>query len=129
MNKTSLQKLAFRSILLTSFMVASPAFAGDATKGAIAFKNKCQICHSVVAGQKGVMAPNLLNAVGRKAGSTDYAMYSPQLKAFGKVWTPNLLDTWLESPAKLVPGTRMTINVPNQADRDDLIAYLITLKK
>lgn len=125
----SIPNLVLRGALLAAALAATPAFAGDATKGAIAFKTKCQICHSVTAGQKAIMAPNLLKAVGRKAGSTDYAMYSPQLKAFGKVWTAALLDTWLESPAKLVPGTRMSINVPSQADRDDIVAYLVTLGK
>ena len=80
-------------------------------------------------GAKGTMAPNLLGVVGRKAGSTDFAMYSPQLKAYGKVWTPGLIDQWLASPAKLVPGARMGINVSDAKDRADAVAYLATLKK
>jgi hypothetical protein len=34
----------------------------------------------------GTLAPNLLGVVVRKAGSTDFSMYSPQL-TYGKVWT------------------------------------------
>jgi cytochrome c len=70
----------------------------------------------VGAGQKGTMAPNLLGVVGRKAGATDFAMYSPQLKAFGKAWTPALIDQWIAGPTKLVPGSRMAMVVPDAAD-------------
>lgn len=125
--KTLLTPAALLSALM---LAAAPAHAaGDAVKGAAAFKTKCQICHTVAPGAKGTLAPNLLGVVGRKAGSTDFSMYSPQLKAYGKVWTPALIDQWLTAPAKLVPGARMAINVPAKADRDDIIAYLGTLKK
>ena len=121
-------KLLTPAALLIAAAIATPAIAGDAAKGAALFKAKCQICHVIGNGQKGTMAPNLRGVVGRKAGSTDFVMYSPQLKAYGKTWNPELIDQWLSGPAKLVPGARMGINVPAKAERDDLIAYLGTLK-
>lgn len=124
-----MNKLLTPAAALLIAAVATPAAAaGDAAKGATLFKTKCQICHVIAAGQKGTMAPNLRGVVGRKAGSTDFAMYSPQLKAYGKTWNAALIDQWLTAPAKLVPGARMAINVPVKAERDDVIAYLSTLK-
>lgn len=74
------------------------------------------------------MGPNLYNVVGRKAGASDYAAYSPKLKAYGKAWTPELLDQWLLSPTKTVPGTRMVVAVPDARQRKEITAYLMALK-
>ena len=38
------------------------------------------------------------------------------------------LDRWLKGPQKLVPGTAMTVEVPNAAERRELIAYLAALR-
>jgi len=114
--------------LLLAATVATPAMAGDATKGAATFKVKCQLCHVVAPGAKATMAPNLSGVIGRKAGSTEFAMYSPQLKAYGKAWTPALIEKWLAGPTQLVPGARMAINVPDAKERGDIVAYLATLK-
>lgn len=117
------------ALALGAVAFSTPAVAaGDATKGAATFKVKCQLCHVIGAGQKPTMAPNLRGVVGRKAGSSDFAMYSPQLKAYAKPWNAALLDKWLAGPAALVPGSRMAINVASKEERDNLIAYLTTLK-
>ena len=108
---------------------APAAAAGDPAKGAASFKTKCQLCHVIGAGQKPTMAPNLLGVVGRKAGTTDFAMYSPQLKAYGKAWTPALIDQWIAGPTKLVPGSRMAMVIPDAVERANIVAYLGTLKK
>jgi cytochrome c len=119
----------FAVLALAAAAVSTPAMAaGDAVKGAATFKVKCQLCHVVGAGQKPTMAPNLRGVVGRKAGSSEFAMYSPQLKAYGKAWNAALLDKWLAGPTALVPGSRMAINVAAKPERDDIIAYLTTLK-
>ena len=124
-----MNKLLTPAALLIAAAIATPAAAaGDATKGAALFKAKCQICHVIAPGAKGTMAPNLRGVVGRKTGSTDFPMYSTQLKAYGKTWNAALIDQWLTAPAKLVPGARMAVNVTVKGERDDLIAYLTTLK-
>lgn len=120
---------AFSALVALGAVVSTPALAGDAAAGAALFKQRCQICHVTTPGQKPTLAPNLAGVVGRAAGSTDYTMYSPALKAYGKPWTPALLESWLMAPAKLVPGTKMVIAVPVTKERDDIIAYLGTLKK
>jgi len=44
-------------------------------------------------------------------------------------WDAATLDKWLTKPSDLVKGTKMTFpGLPNQADRDNVIAYLATLK-
>lgn len=112
-------------------LAATPAASTvmlQAQPGEALFKAKCQMCHSVVAGKKSAMGPNLRGVVGRKAATDAYAAYSPKLKAFGKVWTPELLDQWMQSPTKMVPGTRMIFAVPDAKQRKDIAAYLASQK-
>ena len=39
------------------------------------------------------------------------------------------LDAWLQGPGKFVGGTKMIYSVPDEKDRQDVIAYLKTLPK
>lgn len=87
----------------------------------------CRSCHSPEKGKNGV-GPSLFGIVGSKAGDIpDYA-FSPALKASGIVWNRDKLDTWLQGPMKMVPGTKMVITVPDAARRKAIIDYLETLK-
>jgi cytochrome c len=55
--------------------------------------------------------------------------YSAALKKSGITWDEASLDKWLQGPSKDVPGTKMIFpGLKEQADRDNLIAYLKTLK-
>lgn len=115
-------------VLTAAIFGAGPASAaGDAAKGAVIFK-RCAICHTVDAGKKSVVGPNLAGVVGRKAGSTDFA-YSSAMKTAGFTWTKEKLDTFIKAPAATVKGNRMAFSgVPNDADRADLIAFLASKK-
>lgn len=84
----------------------------------------CSACHSRQAGAPQRMGPNLQGLVGRKAGSSEGFAYSPALQASGIVWDAKTLDTYLAAPARMVPGTRMVIAVPDPARRQALIEYL-----
>lgn len=115
------------------FLFATLGVAGSTTASAAdangeqLFRMRCQGCHSNVPGRNSPIAPNLAGIVGRGAGKTGYA-YSPALKKADLVWTSDNLDKFLENPAKMLPGTRMPISVPDQAQRAALIAYLATVK-
>ena len=104
------------------------AVEGNAANGAALFKQRCSVCHYVVEDGAPHPGPLLKGVVGRKAGSTAFKGYSPALKASGKTWTAAGLDEFLVNPAKVVPGTFMVINIPNDAERHDVIAYLASLK-
>ena len=55
--------------------------------------------------------------------------YSDAMKKFGIVWDVKILDAYLESPQKVVPGNRMPYaGLNDPTDRTDLVTYLATLK-
>jgi len=86
----------------------------------------CRACHAVEAG-KNLVGPSLAGIVGSKAGAVPGYAFSPALKASGLVWTEDTLDRWLQGPARMVPGTKMMIGVPDPAARKAVIDYLKTL--
>lgn len=101
---------------------ASPA--ADTAPAAFAI---CRACHSVEAGRNGI-GPTLHGIVGSKAGDVAGFPFSPALKQSGITWDRQSLDTWLQGPMKMVPGTRMVIAVPDPAKRKAIIDYLETQK-
>ena len=109
-------------------LMAAPAFAADAEAGKALFTSKCGSCHTVEAG-KNKIGPSLAGIVGRKAGTAPGFQYSEALKAFGKDWTPDLLDSMIKDAKATVPGTKMVFaGLPADADRANLVAYLATAK-
>ena len=72
--------------------------------------------------------PSLAGIVGRKSGTTVGYKYSAAMTAANLTWDDATLDKFLTGPRQLVPGTRMSVSVPASADRQNLIAYLNTLK-
>jgi cytochrome c len=95
---------------------------GDAAAGQKSFEAKCKMCHG------GPMAPDLRGVYGRTSGTGTFARYSAGMKSAGIVWQQPTLDTYLQGPAKMVPGTIMAIAPVQQPDRNNIIAYLATLK-
>ena len=107
--------------------VALPAAAASGPDGEQLFRQRCQACHAATAGKVSPLGPNLAGVVGRKAGSLPYA-YSPALKASGLTWTRANLDKFLTGPAKMVPGTKMSIVVTDAGQRQALVKYLSTAR-
>ena len=66
---------------------------------------------------------------GRKSGTEPGYAYSSALKAQNVTWDEANLDAWLQVPSKFVRGTKMIYSVPDEKDRQDVIAYLKTLSK
>jgi cytochrome c len=114
---------AFGGLLTGSSSVQA---AGDATAGQQVFA-RCAACHSTKAGENKI-GPSLAGVVGRKSGSEPGYSYSPALKAANLTWDEHTLDQFLANPAADVHGTKMFISVPNATDRQNVIAYLQTLK-
>jgi cytochrome c len=119
--------LASAASVYALFVAASPAWAaGDATAGQQVFA-RCAACHSTKPNENKI-GPSLAGVVGRKSGSEPGYSYSPALKAANLTWDEHTLDQFLANPAADVHGTKMFISVPNATDRQNVIAYLQTLK-
>ena len=105
------------------------AAGGNVARGGTLFKQRCGVCHSLVADTGPRPGPTMQRLSGRKAGSVPNFKYSPALKGSNIVWTRPKLDQFLQAPAKVVPGTFMMVAVANPTDRADIVAYLDTLKR
>lgn len=100
---------------------------GDEAHGKQIFET-CGICHSNRPGEV-KLGPSLFGVVGRKAGSVPGFRYSPAVqKLTGVTWSPEQIFKWLADPSKMAAGTAMSFNLAGQKDREDVIAYLETLK-
>ena len=104
--------------------VSSGAPPGDVGKGQAFFNDNCSFCHAF---ESSGQAPSLAGVVGRKAGSLPGFSYTPAMKASGLTWSAPELDKFLAAPTSVVPGTAMTVDVPNASDRANVIAYLSSL--
>ena len=116
--------LAFNFLLV---IAAGPAMAADVEAGKTAFK-KCALCHTTEAG-KNKIGPSLFGIVGRKSATVENFNYSEAMKKFDHTWDGGTLDEYLADPRATVPGTKMIFpGIKDKTERDDVIAYLETLK-
>jgi cytochrome c len=99
--------------------------AGDVSHGKELYDSRCSGCHSIDQNRVG---PAHQGVFGRRAGQAPGFGYSPAVKASRIVWSEKTLNAWLTNPEKLIPGQRMGYSVTEANDREDLIAYLKTLK-
>ena len=115
------------------FCLGSPisASAGDVEAGEKVFK-KCKACHTVDQGGKNKVGPNLFGILDADAGQAEGFKYS---KAFlarveeGLTWTTENLDAWLENPQDFIKKSKMVLKIKKAEDRENVIAYLETLKE
>ena len=122
-----LKFLAPAVALLSAALILPAASAQSAPDGAALYRQRCVSCHSVTAGARAVLAPNLAGVIGRGAATTAFN-YSPALKGSRLVWTRANLDRFLTSPMRMVPGTRMVISVADAQQRTAILNYLATTR-
>jgi cytochrome c len=106
------------------FLAPKPGEAADIASGQAEF-NKCKICHSVEAGGRNMVGPNLHGIFGRQAATAGNFAYSEAMQKSGIVWDDETLAKYLHNPKELVPGGKMAF--PGIKDDDqiaNLLAYL-----
>ena len=113
---------------LALFLLAcSPLAAGaaDLAKGQRLFASRCASCHAVGPSARAGFGPQLNAVIGRRAGSTPDFRYSPAMLKSGIVWNEKTLAAFLDSPADVVPGTKMRFwGMSDARQVGDLLAYL-----
>lgn len=113
-------------MLALTILLPAAAAAQEPGEGERLFRQRCASCHALDAGQNRI-GPHLAGLLGRRAGSVEGARYSSALRNSGLVWDAPSLDRFLANPRQLTPGTSMSVSVPNEGQRQALIAFLQTL--
>ncbi len=116
-----------RTLIVAAALIAASTAAGlaqEVEKGTNSFK-KCLPCHSIGAGAKNKIGPELNGLDGRKAGSVPNFNYSDTNKNSGIVWDEATFKEYIKDPRAKIPGTKMTFpGIKNEQEINDLWAYL-----
>lgn len=122
--------VAASSALALACLNGAAQAAGDPAKGQAAFVRQCAICHTTEKGGDNRYGPNLFGIVGKTAGTVPGFAYTNAFKNRAKwEWTEDAIGSWMMFPSTMVPGTAMGVfQGIAERDRDDLAAYLATLK-
>lgn len=124
----TLKILLGKATILGAVLISLPgsAFAdekGDVDEGKALYEQKCTACHSI---DESRIGPLHRGIVGRKVASIPTFNYSDALRKLGGTWTRARIDTWLQNPQAMVPGTIMFFMVDQADERREIIAYLAT---
>lgn len=122
-------RLLLPALAVMGLALAPAAQAQNAEAGRTVY-NQCRACHTIEAGGRNGVGPNLHAVVGRRAGAVEGFRYSAPMRTAaegGLTWTPANLDRYLANPKDLIPGGSMAFaGLRNEQQRQDLIAWLAT---
>lgn len=112
-------------------LAGASAAAADAGEGEKVFK-KCKACHESEAGKHKV-GPSLHGVFGRKAGAAPGFDKYKGLEGADWTWDEAALDAYLQDPKKFTKDktgktASMVLKLPKKEERENIIAYLKTLK-
>ena len=98
----------------------------EITNGERQFARKCSVCHTLVPDGARRAGPTLYNLFGREAGTLPGYKYSQALLDSDIIWAEDTIHRLFTDGLDVVtPGTKMPVQrMKNEADRQDLIAYL-----
>lgn len=108
------------------WMASANSSAQSVERGRTVYQEHCAGCHSVDAHREG---PAHRGVVGRRAGALKDYTYSPALRGSKLLWTRATLRAWLTDPEALIPGQAMDYSLDDAQERDDVVAYLATLRR
>jgi cytochrome c len=113
--------------LLLGTVVPVAASAQDTAAGQRVF-NQCRSCHTINAGGRNGVGPNLHGVWERAAAKVEGFRYSAPMRekaAAGLVWTEDNLRAYLRDPKAVVPAGAMSFaGVKNDQQLADLLGYL-----
>ena len=116
-----------RQLVLAAMALAASAAAAsaqDVAAGEQSFK-KCLPCHSIGAGAKNKVGPELNGLDGRMAGTAEAFNYTEANKNSAITWSESTFKEYIKDPRAKIPGTKMVFaGIKNEQEVNDLWAYL-----
>src|SRR6202048_1669108 len=115
--------------VIASSAATSLAQAQDVAAGKTSF-NKCMACHSIGAGAKNKVGPELNGLDGRKAGTAEGYSYSDANKNSGITWNEAQFKEYIKDPKAKITRTRMAVaGIQSEKEVSDLWAFLAQYDK
>jgi cytochrome c len=129
-NEHSMKKLTLSALaVIATSAITTAALAQDVAAGKTSF-NKCMACHSIGAGAKNKVGPELDGLDGRKSGTAPGYSYSDANKNSGITWNEAQFKDYIKDPKAKIPGTKMVFaGIKNEKEASDLWAFLAQYDK